>query len=507
MRKLVLGLAAATILGLWAAFASGGLSLVVTHGNSMSPRITTGDLVVVRASSSYGVGDVVAYSSPELHQVVLHRIKAVQDGRYTFRGDHNDFDDPEHPTRGQLIGKELLHLPHGEVVRKRLTSPVALGILTAALLAGGGSTATARTRRRRKSAMSTHSSPSRSGGTRRVTGWSPRTRAVAASAIATTAAGLLLGVVAWTRPAAATGTGTGGPGSTMAFSYRADVPPSAAYDGTTVSSPEPVFRKLADKVDLRYTYRGDPGSVSVDAELSTDSGWHSTVPLGRPAPIARTPYTGHVVLDLDELDRRAQAAARVIGIPADQVEVAVVPSVTTTSGNLFAPRVPFALTPLQLTLVGGQAALTAGEPTSTARPAGPTRLHLGRYSISVRAARTGSAALTLAGLLALLVAAGTQLRTSGNEASAIRRRYADLLLHVEPVTSPAGRPVVDVAEFAALARLAERYGLLVMHWTRSNVVTYVVHDDGITYRYRTGTGPRHTSAAEESTPTQQLSSP
>ena len=59
-----------------------------------------------------------------------------------------------------------------------------------------------------------------------------------------------------------------------------------------------------------------------------------------------------------------------------------------------------------------------------------------------------------------------------------------MLVPVHPMPAPPGRPVVDVPEFATLARLAERYGLLVLHWTRSGVETFVVQDEGATYRYR-----------------------
>jgi hypothetical protein len=60
--------------------------------------------------------------------------------------------------------------------------------------------------------------------------------------------------------------------------------------------------------------------------------------------------------------------------------------------------------------------------------------------------------------------------------------------------TPLGRPVVDVVDFSTLAKLAQRYGLLVMHWSRSNVETFVVQDEGTTYRYRAGTGSSETPA-------------
>jgi signal peptidase I len=496
MRRLVVGLSCTALLGGVLAFLTGSVALVETHGNSMAPRITAGDLVLVRASTGYGVGDVVAYTSADLDQVVLHRVVSIEDGRYTFRGDHNDFDDPEQPTRPQLIGTELVHIPAGGVWLDRLTSPTALGILAFGLLAGGTTVETRRRRRKKagKTKMSQHVAPPRSA--RGATGWPPRLRTTVAIAAVTGVVGLMLGAVSWTRPTTTVDTVTDQAGRTMTFSYHADVLSSPAYDGTRVTAPEPIFRKLTDQVDLRYTYRGAPGTVSVAAELSTVSGWTATVPLQRPVTFDDPDHTGSVQLDLNRLEARAQAAAEAIGIPAAQVDIAVVPTITTGGGDTFAPELAFALTPLQLTLLGGKPALTVSDTTPTQRSGrAESTLGLAGYQLSVSALRTVSVALALLGLLMLCLLGLVSARTATSEAAVIKRRYATMLLQVEPMTSPPGRPVVDVTDFPALARLAERYGLLVMHWTRSNVETFIVHDDGITYRYRTG----HTQASEADT--------
>ena len=42
---------------------------------------------------------------------MLHRIVAIQNGHYRFKGDNNSFTDPEQPTRAELVGKEALHVP------------------------------------------------------------------------------------------------------------------------------------------------------------------------------------------------------------------------------------------------------------------------------------------------------------------------------------------------------------------------------------------------------------
>jgi len=57
-----------------------------------------------------------------------------------------------------------------------------------------------------------------------------------------------------------------------------------------------------------------------------------------------------------------------------------------------------------------------------------------------------------------------------------------------PVALTPGRPVVDVPDVDSLVKLAERYGLLVLAWSRGGIDTYVVQDEGTTYRYRSGTG-------------------
>ena len=44
--------------------------------------------------------------------MVLHRIIAVDGSRLTFKGDNNDFVDPDHPTTGHVIGRLRVQIPH-----------------------------------------------------------------------------------------------------------------------------------------------------------------------------------------------------------------------------------------------------------------------------------------------------------------------------------------------------------------------------------------------------------
>jgi signal peptidase I len=488
VRRLAALLCVAGPLAVTIGFLSGYLSLVETHGNSMAPRMSTGDLVVVR-QSSYGVGDVVAYHSEDLKRVVLHRVMAVDGDRYSFQGDNNDFVDPEEPAREQLLGKELLHIPRGGVWLDRLSSPAALGLLAFGLLAAGGSAAHNR-RRRRRMTVSQHAAGTRQR-SRSMTGLPPWARQAAAAAGLVGVAGVALAAAAWTTPATAVlGTPQADSGPAMTFSYSAEVPKSAAYDDTTVTAPDPVFRKLTDTVEIEYSYRGDPGSIAVAAELSTSSGWHSTVPLGSTGAFSGTSYTGSVSLDLSSLEKRAQAAAEATGIPATQLDIAVVPTVTTTDHKTFAPALSLALTPLQLTLTGDESTLTAGGSPATRADASDTpALSFAGRQLPVSTGRMISLIMVLGSLLAAaLVGLLARVSAPATEAAAIRRRYAQMLVEVEPMPTPAGRPVIDLVDFATLAKLAERYQLLVLHWSRSDVETFVVQDQATTYRYRTGAG-------------------
>jgi hypothetical protein len=90
--------------------------------------------------------------------------------------------------------------------------------------------------------------------------------------------------------------------------------------------------------------------------------------------------------------------------------------------------------------------------------------------------------------------AAARLSSPPAEVERIRRRYSDLILTVMPVALMPGRPVVDVPDVDSLVKLAERYGLLVLTWSRGGIDTHVVQDENTSYRYRSGTGGASTPA-------------
>jgi signal peptidase I len=143
-------LCAAAAYGAWTYLAppqvGGATSLAIVDGTSMLPALHRDDLVLLRAAHSYRVGDVVAYHSALIHRVVLHRIVAINNGRYTFKGDNNTFLDPEHPARQALIGKRWVVVPSAGRLVGMLRTPIVAALFAAVLVLLFGF-AGARTRR------------------------------------------------------------------------------------------------------------------------------------------------------------------------------------------------------------------------------------------------------------------------------------------------------------------------------------------------------------------------
>ncbi len=471
----------------------GSTTYLITTGISMKPRMSTGDLVLVRDRSQYRVGDVVAYTSAQIGSVVLHRIVRAEDGRFVTQGDNNSWLDPDRPAPAEMIGAEWVHVRGGGKVLRAVGQPWVLGLVAFGIVAAGGTAAHQRKRKGRRRPVTPGNVPSASRRPQPSESLPPPLQTAAGVLAAVGVAGAALGGMSWTRPHdTLVSTPSSSATERMTFSYSATVPPSAAYDDTTVTAPEPVFRRLADTVEVSFRYAGSGvgrRTVSVAAELSASNGWRSSVPLTRPTEVAGAAHEGRVVLDFVALDDRVEAAAEATGMPVDDVGLAVVPTVTTASGEAFAPRLELELTPLQLRLAADDDAALTVEDALTL-PGGmsrePATIALLGQELGVRTARIVSILLLLVGVVGGLEVRERARRAAARpEAERIRDRYGALLVDVSPVAPPPGRPVVDVPDFAALVRIAERYGLLVLHWTRSSTDTYVVQDEETVYRYRT----------------------
>ena len=478
----------------------GSTTYVFTDGTSMQPNFHTGDLVLVRPRSTYRVGDVVAYNNHMLGTVVLHRIVGRDGARYRFKGDNNNFVDPEHPTRDQLIGALWLHVPGAAKRLGPLRRPatIALLVVLGVLLLGGSAFTQERRRRRRRADAGEGRPPGR----RRVpTGeW--------VGGFLTVGSGVLLplvslAIVAYHRPATTLAPATVSYKQTGRFSYSAGAASGAAYPQGSLTTGDPVFLRLVHTVNVRLAYRFRSaaqhrveGTASLDARIEASNGWKETIQLQAPRHFAgdSAALAGTLnVRSLPALLQRLETSTAVSG----SYTLTIVPHVHVHGTLSGVPlRVPFAAEPLSFTLNTGELqAPPAGtkSPFSrsvagtvpVARPK-PASLSFKLFHVPVATARTiaerGIAAAICALLGCLLAFVLAPVRKE-NEQTGILHRYGRWLIPVARVLQPAERQLVDVSDMEALVKLAERYDRMILHETNEGSDTFSVADDGVLYRY------------------------
>jgi hypothetical protein len=478
----------------------------------MEPRFHTGDLALVRAASRYDVGDVVAYRSATLRQVVLHRVIGRRGDRYVVKGDHNGFVDPERPRRDQVIGRLWVRVPHGGAALGLLQRPPVAALLCGAV----GLLLVAPVRRRRRRRRSRPRGPGAAAVRARGAPIDPDARVVLTGCAVVAGVCLLLGLLAWTRPATRAGTEKVAYTQKVRFSYRADTPGGAVYPDGVVRTGDPIFLKLVDDVDVKVAYRLDTaaparltGTQEVRVRLTGPSGWTRTLRLSPPTAFSGAEATATVTLDLARLQDLIRRVAAATGTsPGVPFTVAVLP-VVRVKGALggaalrtsYAPALSFQLDPLQMrvgasaTTATTAAAGTGGDDgdagfapsrgASVAAPtAAPNRVRVLGWSIGVDPARwVALVGLLAAAALAVLTLAH-QRRRPTDPYTMIRARYGHLIVPIASYVHDPAQPVVDVTSIDALAQVAVRGERVILHHHRIGAETYLVDDDGTLFRYQ-----------------------
>jgi signal peptidase I len=488
----------------------GSTTYVTTHGTSMEPRFHTGDLALVRGASRYDVGDVVAYRSATLRRVVLHRVIGRRGDRYVVKGDHNAFVDPERPARDQVVGRLWVRVPHGGAVLGLLQNPLVAALLCGAVGLALVAPVRRRGRRRSRSGARARGAAAMRAARRASVPIGPDARVVLTGCAVLAAACLVLGLLAWTRPATRTATEKVAYAQKVRFSYRADAPGGAVYPDGVARTGDPIFLKLVHAVDVKVAYRVDAaaparlnGTQEVRVRITSPSGWTRTL---RPVPetaFSGTSATATVRLDLArlrDLIRRVEADTGAASGAPFTVAVLPVVRVKGTVGGAplkaaYAPALSFQLDPLQLRVGTGAVTTATGakadggfapsRAASVSAPSdAPNHLRLLGRSIAVDPARW----LSLVGLLAAaglaVLTLAHQRRRPTDPYTLIRARYGHLIVPIASYLHDPAQPVVDVTSIDALAQVAIRGERVILHHDRVDSETYLVDDDGTLFRYQ-----------------------
>ncbi len=526
IRKILFSALGLIILGTaWFYFAptqlGGSTTYVVTHGTSMEPHFHTGDLAIVRGQSNYHVGEVVAYHNHQLHTIVLHRIVGREGDRYLFKGDNNNFVDPEHPVASQLIGALWIHIPGVGLRLQSIRSPLVMGILLfvgVLLLAGG---AFARTQGRRRG--------------QRHAGEGAATPTFAVLAIGALLAipFLMLALLAFTRSPTRLHPYTVPYEQSGRLSYSAEGPPGPTYPSGRAVTGDPLFAHVLNAVDFSFAYRlravgrhSLRGRASLDATVVSTDGWHTTLEFAPPTRFhgSRALVTGTLDLtSLLALVHSVETATKATG----SYTLTLFPHVSATGRvnglpvhTTFAPKIQFALSPIE-----AQPALasTAGSPagehsaespfapstsgSATGTRSEPQSLSFGVGQMSVASARQlalyGIALVVLAVLAALAclrLALALGRSQPRDESASIRARYGRMIVPVARVWQLPGVPVIDVEDMEALAQIAEHYDRSILHEIAEDGEAFWVTDESGQFRYALGVW----AAAEEDEPVEEF---
>lgn len=505
------GLGLIALVCVWFFFAPGTLggstSYVVTDGVSMEPRFHTGDLALVRSENRYQVGQIVAYRSKAFHTIVLHRIVALRGDRYVFKGDNNNFLDFEHPAASQLIGALWLHIPGAGARLHSLRSPLLIAVLIGiGTLLFAGAAFTRRTRRRRRQRRAEQSAEPFAAAQRQ--GVLTSSMGFAALSAAAVVPFIALAALAFSRPASAPLPFTLPYKQSATYAYAATASPGPIYPGNHARTGDPLFTHVLSTVQVRFGYRFDAvaahainGKAELYATLASSSGWQTTFPLGHPKRFRSDQTTLTATLNLSALlalVRHVEATTAVGG----SYTLTLAPHLN-VSGRLdalplhatFSPQLKFALNQLEVQPIIAGASSSSAVRSSAAsfassasgsvagRRKQSTSLSLGPVRLSVTAARwiaLAGGALLLCALFGIRAFLGGRRR---DESESIRARYGRLIVPVERVWHLPELAVIDVADIAALVRIAERYDRSILHEQSRDGEAFWVTDESGQFRY------------------------
>jgi signal peptidase I len=486
----------------------GPTGYAVVNGSSMEPRLERGDLVLVRAHDSYGVGDVVLYEDHESGARVLHRIVAVRGGHFVTKGDNNDFRDPVRPAPDDVLGELWVSVPGAGGAVTWLKQPVHLAILLVVLAFLGFSGGSEVTRRRRAGARPVVALPDPSRPQARPSAIPTGSTLAAAGGVTLVLFGALA-LFAWTAQETASRTVPALYTLEGAFSYHAAAEPDPVYPSGVVTTGVPVFTRLVEDLDLAFRYRlstrvpdSARGTISLEAVVRDTSGWARTLPIAPTRRFSGASATVAGTLDVQAFEELVESARTLTEAPLASITLNVHPVVhvkgtvgETPVDESFAPVLTLSYDGTTLRPVPARdAEPDAVPPYDPRREVGgretvATPLGLGPLSLGVADARR----IALLGILVSLLVVGlggllaTRARNDGS-AERIARKYGARIVPAR-ATVPAERWVTELDDMDALVRIADLYERVILHVVENGEDVYLVDDGVAVYRYRAASTP------------------
>lgn len=97
-----------------------GFGTAVVVSNSMYPYLEINDLIIVKKTNDYEVGDVIVYDDGSV--LVVHRLVEIDDKLFVAKGDANDSNDREYSIN-LIKGEVVKIIPGMGVIQEVLANP------------------------------------------------------------------------------------------------------------------------------------------------------------------------------------------------------------------------------------------------------------------------------------------------------------------------------------------------------------------------------------------------
>lgn len=509
----------------WLLFAptqlGGNVEYIIINGNSMEPGIRQNDLILVRGSDHYQVGDAVAYRNADLDRVVFHRIIGGNSLHYTLQGDNNTWLDSFQPSQAEIIGKQWVHIPGaGKVIewaRKPLVAAGSVGVL-------GGLVMAMTFFKKKPGKVKTQALPSRDASSRGISAFLPGLGGLTPTSpqkqipfknpnkvsFSVEVAFFILGFFAiisliffflsMLKPTTRLATREFPYTQSVTYEYNAPAP-AGVYDLPALTSGDPIFTNLTCQVNLLVSYQVEGiglaalnGTHQIKAVLTEPiGGWTRTFPLETQQVFTGNSFTSPVVLDLCQLQAAARQMESQTGTTSYTYNVSIDPNVTLSGGLQGEELITAFNVPLIFQMDATRAFLKQGDlGTNPLHPVVDNVLpsiatETNTIDLLIMKVPVSSTRV-LASFLLVLSVAGLYLlisriskATKQDKDMLVRMKYGSSLVDVEASPSLDTGTFVRVKDIDDLARLAEKLGTVILHHLNNGQHIYYVEAFGLTY--------------------------
>lgn len=486
----------------WILFApvqiGGNAFYVVVNGNSMEPGFHKGDLAILKTTSDYQVGDIIAYKYPGLGDV-FHRIVEIKGNSYIMKGDHNSWLDSYQPTREDMIARYWFCIPKVGLIVSSFKSPWVMALLAGILVLILGLTMINSSRKALPSGKNGKKKFSSNIGFK-IASWreSYYWLFYAVGLIA-----LVLGVVAFTRPLIKTVNDKVEFQQNGVFTYsgRSD---QSVYDTQGFTTGDPVFMALSCKVNFEFQYAlltpadfSGSGTYQMVAALQGSNGWRRNVDLIPETAFSGNKFDSKATLDICALRDLINNTESITAVQHLTYNVVITPKVKVEGqfnglelNESFDPALTFSLDqeqmyiPLNSNQTGNPFQPVSSGFVATSHNEANT-IPIFSLQLQVSTARIISLILLLIALLGLaipmLIFSG-----SGQQNDKLKAKMLVGPMLVETLASPVSgiERFVDLVTFEDLVQLAESMGTTVFFHQQPLHIDYLVKDGNVVYRYR-----------------------